>query len=165
MATYTDEQKAEALKLYEEHGPREAARRTGTNKSTVTRWAKAAGLRTFHAQKAREAAEVIEAAGQERRAKVRARLLDEIHATIDRLQEPQVAFVGQQGKQVEFPKPPAQDHFALVKSVGTLIDKLRLEEGQVTERTEHMQSSDFDREVAELVEKMKHGEPSSNGVG
>lgn len=45
-ATYTDEQRAEALALYREHGPTEASRRCGIPPRTITRWATKAGVAT-----------------------------------------------------------------------------------------------------------------------
>ena len=155
MASYSDQQKSDALASYVELGPREVSRQTGITASTITRWAQAAGLRTLRAEKATAAAAVMRAEGEASRARVSTRLLEEIHETFDRLREAQTAFVGQSGKRVEYPKPPAPDHFALVKSIGTLLDKLRLEEGQVTDRTEDVSQSEFDREVAELVGKVR----------
>lgn len=46
MNTYTPSQRAQAVALYREHGPTQAARRTGIPKSTISRWAKAQGVRT-----------------------------------------------------------------------------------------------------------------------
>lgn len=46
MNTYTTEQKNQAIAIYREHGPTEASRRTGIAKSTITRWAQKAGVRT-----------------------------------------------------------------------------------------------------------------------
>ncbi|AZL13758.1 hypothetical protein CXR25_13735 [Brevibacterium aurantiacum] len=46
MSDYTTDQKNRAIAIYREHGPSEASRRTGAAKSTITRWAQAAGVRT-----------------------------------------------------------------------------------------------------------------------
>lgn len=43
--TYTDEQKAEALEAYKEHGPAEAGRRTGISPKTIASWAKRANVK------------------------------------------------------------------------------------------------------------------------
>ena len=43
---YTDEQKQEALDLYEEHGPAEAERRTGIPKKTIASWGYRSGVQT-----------------------------------------------------------------------------------------------------------------------
>lgn len=44
--TYTDEQKREALHMYEEEGPSAVQKNLGIPKNTVVRWAKTAGVRT-----------------------------------------------------------------------------------------------------------------------
>lgn len=43
-ATYPAEVRAEALRVYAEHGPAEAARRTGARSGTIRRWAFRAGV-------------------------------------------------------------------------------------------------------------------------
>jgi len=43
-AFYSDEQRAEALRLYEEVGPAEASRRCGVPNATIRSWASRAGL-------------------------------------------------------------------------------------------------------------------------
>lgn len=54
---YTDEQKAEALKLYQSEGTRAAAKATGIPRSTIQGWAKTAGLRTERTSKTAAATE------------------------------------------------------------------------------------------------------------
>ena len=57
---YTDEEKAEALKLYETEGVSKASRATEIPKSTIRNWARAGGVGTVRNEKmaqAREAAD------------------------------------------------------------------------------------------------------------
>lgn len=66
MSEYTTDQKNRAIAIYREHGPSEAARRCGVHKSTVTRWAQAAGVKTTVVQSRTAAA--TEAASVDARA-------------------------------------------------------------------------------------------------
>jgi transposase-like protein len=56
-AKYTPEQRAEALALYETHGPSAVTEQLGIPKGTVTGWAKEAGVRTVRTSRTREATE------------------------------------------------------------------------------------------------------------
>lgn len=46
MTTYTTLEKNRAIAVCREHGPSEAARRTGISKTSIIRWANAAGVQT-----------------------------------------------------------------------------------------------------------------------
>lgn len=61
--TYTDDQREEALHLYELEGPTAVEKKLGIPKNTVARWANARGLRTVRNQKTGEAtkARVVDA--------------------------------------------------------------------------------------------------------
>lgn len=89
------------------------------------------------------------------RQRLRPLLLRQATDLLNRMNEPTTEYVGQQGKEVTYDRPPAADckHYALAAAI--LIDKLRLEEGQATSRDEHITQSDFDREVAELEATMR----------
>lgn len=52
---YTDQQKADALKLYETDGPSAVEKQLGIPKGTVTGWAKEADIRTVRNEKTRDA--------------------------------------------------------------------------------------------------------------
>lgn len=54
---YTDEQKAEALQLYQSEGTRAASKATGIPRSTIQWWAKTAGIRTERTSKTAAATE------------------------------------------------------------------------------------------------------------
>lgn len=90
---YTEEQKADALRIYEVEGPREAARQTSIPRGTIGDWAKQTGIRTVGTEK--------------RRANLKYRLVEEAHYLLDRIHEPQTEFVGQKGEQVEYPQASA----------------------------------------------------------
>lgn len=57
---YSDEQKAEALRIYESDGPSAVLRDLGIPKGTVSRWAKAAGIGTVRNEKMAEAREAAD---------------------------------------------------------------------------------------------------------
>lgn len=46
MTTYSTLEKNRAIAVCREHGPTEAAKRTGISKTSIIRWARAAGVRT-----------------------------------------------------------------------------------------------------------------------
>lgn len=54
---YTDEEKAEALRIYEAEGLAAAARFAGVSKTSIRRWAEAAGIVTEPSQKTEAATE------------------------------------------------------------------------------------------------------------
>lgn len=55
--TYTDTEKADALKLYETEGPTAVEKQLGIPKGTVAYWAQQAGVRTVRNERTREATE------------------------------------------------------------------------------------------------------------
>lgn len=57
---YTDDEKAEALRLYETDGPSKASKALGIPKGTIGRWAKAAGVGTVPSEKTRAATEAAQ---------------------------------------------------------------------------------------------------------
>jgi transposase-like protein len=152
--SYTDEQKREALELYTEHGPAETSRRTGIARNTISAWASRAGVVRDSAKNAA----ATKAAAQQAaamRAKLRPLLLSKAIDLIGRMDEPHTEYVGQQGKEVTYQRPPASDCKNYATAAAILIDKLRLEEGKSTSRDERITSTEFDREVAELEAQMR----------
>lgn len=66
--TYTPEQRAEALQLYETQGPKRAAKETGIPRNTITTWAQTAGVSSSRASKTRAASDALSADAANRRA-------------------------------------------------------------------------------------------------
>ncbi|MHB1325669.1 MAG: hypothetical protein ACYC0L_05605 [Thermoleophilia bacterium] len=121
------------MPLYADVGPAQAGRQTGIPSATIRQWANRAGLTnllpvTTKKTQAANAANKIR--NESRREEVKAKLLERIDLLLERMITPQIDFKGQQGRQVEYPVPPAKDTLALATGVGILIDKLRLEEGK-----------------------------------
>ena len=137
MTSWTDETKEQALDIYAEHGPAEAAKQTGVPYRTVHRWARKANLSYATAKKehverlTRHRAELAERlyteAGQ---------LLDQLHhTTTDR------KVVTSRGEppaivDVDLDKPRFADQKHIVTSAAIAIDKAQLLTGEATERTE-----------------------------
>lgn len=65
--SYTDEQKAEALALYAEHGAAETARRTGITSGTIQSWASRSGVATTCNERTAAAVEAAQQQWAERR--------------------------------------------------------------------------------------------------
>jgi hypothetical protein len=80
---YTDEQKAEALALYETHGPTAVETQQGIPKNTVAGWAKAAGIRTVRNERTAAAVEAHALAWAERRAEMVDRIGTVASAALD----------------------------------------------------------------------------------
>lgn len=165
MGRYSDEQRRNAVALVGEHGIAEAHRKTGIPKTTLSGWATDAGVARTGSEKTRAALEASNARCEEIRGEIRVKLASRASELLDRINEAHVEFVGKDGRREEIDKATAQatQHYAV--SVGILIDKLRLELGEVTDRTEHVSQSEFDREVSELVEKVRSTVPATNGNG
>jgi hypothetical protein len=68
--SYTDEQRSDALKLYQAVGPAEAGRRLGIPSTTVRQWAKRAGASSPRAEHVRAAVEGAKLTWEQRRAEL-----------------------------------------------------------------------------------------------
>lgn len=151
---YTDEDKRRAVEVYEEHGATEAAKEVGCDRRSVLRWAKAAGV-SRDDSKTRAATEALAVQNAERREGVKAQLLDRVIDLIERMDQPHERFMGGGGEtephRVVYDRATSGDVKAYSISVGVLIDKLRLEEGQATERTETMTEEEARRRLAEQM--------------
>ncbi len=149
--TYTEEQRDEACLVYVEHGPSEAQRRTGIPTSTLHDWAQQRGIRTVRNQKTAEATEAAALDARAKRASLQCLLLDRALDALYRMDEPHTAYVGKEGRAVTWDKAPpeAMRHYATV--AGIMIDKLRLEEGSVTARTEQVDPQQRAMEVLDQL--------------
>lgn len=119
--TYTDQEKAEALRMYEEEGPSAVQKNLGIPKGTVTGWAKEADIRTVRNEKTRDA---TEAAQTDARA-VRAQL--EVDYALDaaklraRLWEPSINIAA--GKVVVTEEPTPEGWRNIMTASGIAFDK------------------------------------------
>lgn len=125
---YTDEQREEALRLYEVVGPSEASRETGIPKGTIAAWARRGGVRTSAPQNMREANEAQRENFKARRHAIIADLYDLAESDIRALKSPltyQTIMKGPMGVE-EVKSPgfiPAQDKQREYTSLGIALDK------------------------------------------
>src|SRR4051794_35985930 len=116
MATFTDEQKAQALELYRTEGPTAAAATLGCSKSTVTTWAKKAGIACEATSRTTAATKALEQRWAQRRAEV----VHELGAAAEEaLAKARKALADNQAR-------PAQ---AFATTMAILIDKAQLLDG------------------------------------
>ena len=154
---YTAEERAEALRLYVEVGPCEAARRLGMDKRLVSKWAKKTGVATVATQKNLEGVEAAEAKAAHLRGKLKGLLLEKAVDLLGRMDEPHIDFKGGGNLgpvEVTYPKATASACQAYATAAAVLIDKFRLENGEVTGREEVVTVDAIDREIQRLESEL-----------
>lgn len=133
---YTDEQRAEAVRLFIEVGPSEAARRLGMPEPTVALMGKRAGAKS-NAHGSMRAANLMRAEiFRQRREELAAQMLDKVRDALVRMDEPHVEFAGKDATRVVYPKAPAGAFRDYAAAAATLMKEIRLERGESTERVE-----------------------------
>lgn len=125
---YTDSQRADALAIYETHGPTAVQKQLGISKATVTGWAKAAGTRTVRNEHVREATEARVVDLKARRQELTALLLEDAHKLRKQLWEPTVVF-NFGGKDNDYnerhvDEPTFSDKRAILGAVGIAVDRV-----------------------------------------
>lgn len=115
---HTEQDRADALEAYIEHGTAEASRLTGVPVRTICRWAGEAGLAQAKREQTEAAREALSADIDERRVGIRDLLLQaaEVHAR----------------RSLEAKPREAQ---ALATAAAIMLDKFRLEMGEHTQAT------------------------------
>lgn len=143
---YTDEQKAEALALYAEHGAAETARRTGIAKGTIQSWASRTGVATTCNEQRQANVEALKARWAERRAI----MVDEIgavaHMALMRVEQ----FTAQRN-------PSGRDAKDFATTMAILVDKAQLLGGDATSRHENRELRN--RLLDEAREHARHLRP------
>lgn len=144
-------------------GQYRASKALGIPQTTLARWVKKSGIGSIAREKMRAAHEAREARITELRSSLRHRLLEEAHYCMDAIHHEHIDFksAGKDGiVEVTFPVAPAAavQHYAT--SAGILIDKFRLESGEVTSRDEHrnISESELDRDINSLLAEMARRE-------
>ena len=147
---YTDDQKAEAVRLFADQGATAAARLIGCHRDTIYRWVEESsdGIKT----KAEEEAEVWY---QSRlRSALRRRLMIKALDMLDRMDERHKDYRGKDVVEVWWDSASSADVKNYALAFAILLDKYRLEMGEATARTEEMASHDIDHSVAQLVAEL-----------
>lgn len=150
--TYTNEEKAEALALYAAEGPTAVQRHLGIAKATVSNWARANDVRTVRNERTAAATEAIRLDREQTRERLRDEMLRRALDLLDRMDQEHIDFRGKDAKRVTYPKPSASGCQAYATAAAILLDKFRLEVGEVTGRTETTTRDHLDREIEHLLE-------------
>ena len=117
---YTEAERAEILDYYRTHGGRPTARHFGISTSTLYGWRKTAGVETEVAGK--EATAAATATLKLKRDKLKAKLLDRADEMLDWLSPEK--------------RPGPKECWSLATTFKTLLESLRLEGGESTDRRE-----------------------------
>lgn len=142
---YTDDERTHAVDLYLQHGLAETHHRTGISRPTLRRWLIDAGhdpaeITERANEKTRAATATATVAMEARRVKLRAKLITAAEHAVDQVTD---AADGNQAK-------------GWAVAAGIVIDKLRLEVGEATDRTEHVTAPERTPEnEAELAKVLK----------
>ncbi len=142
--TYTDKQRAEALRIFEENGAIAAAKTIGCSRMQVYRWYKESV--TLHIEKSEEEQRVDIAYQHAIRLRARRRMLSRIDNLFDRMDQPHIDFKGKDVEQITYPTASSTDIRNYVTSIAILIDKYRLEMGEATGRIETVTPVDAELE-------------------
>lgn len=150
--TYTPEQRAEALELYAAEGPTAVQTKLGIAKATVAYWASSNGIRSVRNERTAAATEAARLDREATRERLRDEMLRRALDLLDRMDQPHIDFRGKDAKAVTYPKPSASGCQAYATAAAILLDKFRLEVGEVTGRTETTTRDHLDREIEHLFE-------------
>lgn len=126
--TYTEQQKEQALKLYEIEGPSAVQAQLGIPKSTVRGWARKQGTRTVRTERTRAATEARTADLQARRQELKALLIDDAHRLREQLWKPArlVNFGGKDNtlNETKLDEPLFADKKNIMSAVGIAVDRV-----------------------------------------
>lgn len=151
---YTDEQRAEALALYVQHGAQRAADETRISKRSILRWANDASLSQARAEKTEAARDMLAKRHAEMREELRVRLLEKALDALERMDEVHVDYRGKDAQMVTWDIAPSGAFKDYATGAAILIDKYRLEMGEHTARAEVTNESAIDAEVRRLVDEL-----------
>lgn len=134
MTEYTAAQRKEALKLYVEHGPAEAARQCDIPSGTIRSWAHKDGLARLRYEKTEAATNAAVERATLKREELRELLLDQAIDLIHRMNAPHKDFKGSAALEVWWAEAPSGSTRDYATAAAILIDKYRLEMGEHTDR-------------------------------
>ena len=157
--TYSQEEKAKALALCVEKGSYQASKQLGIPQGTLANWMVKADIASVAQQKMQKAQLARETRIAAKRAALRERLLEEAAYCAEAIHNEHIDFksAGKEGPvKVVFPVAPAAAVQNYATALGILLDKFRLESGEVTSRDERhvIAQSEFDRKVQDLLADM-----------
>ena len=146
--TYTDEQRTEALTLYEEHGTAETNRRTGVPSRTLRRWANTAGVAAARELALIEGGARLNQIHEVLRAEARVLMAEKIVDLLERIDEPHTEYkaAGKELHTLKHPVATSTDVRNYVTSIKALVESYRLEMGEATGRIETTSKVDAELE-------------------
>ena len=157
---HSTQEKETALDIYQDRGLAAAHHATGIPRSTLHGWARAAGLDTSSIA-GRTAEQTIaaniarEARCAELRTELREMLLSTAVDLLERIDQPHKEFKGVDAHEVEFDRAPAGAARDYATSAAILLDKYRLEVGEVTSRQEHHVDGDPRARAVALLDDLQ----------
>ena len=155
MNTYTDQQRAEALDLYLQHGTAETARRLNIPKRTVRHWANQAQLAAARSQALDEGGKILAKTHAVMREELRVLLLEKTVDLLERMDQPHTEYkaAGSDIHKLEHEHATSSDVKNYASSIKDLLDKYRLEMGEATSRVyaRHEIGDDVDSELRRTI--------------
>jgi transposase-like protein len=130
LRKYTAEQKAEAMKLYQEAGPGEAARCLHIPMPTIASWSRRAGIQTDAPNSVKAAIEMARLSREQKRELLREKLLDQALSLVGDM-DGTVLLITKKGEQLKLPASPS-DKKDLAKAMRDVVETFRLEVGEST---------------------------------
>lgn len=146
MATYTDEQQEQAVRLSEEVGPAEASRQLDIPLRTLNRWRNEAGVAQANAEKTADA---------------RAKAAERVSTEWADYRSKEAIAAGAEANHVRrklretVDSGPANDAYKYALVYGILIDKAEKLSNQATERIEVWAESEVDRDLREAIGELE----------
>ena len=150
MTSYSDEQRAEALSLYVEHGTAHASDATGIPRRTLLEWVTKEGFAQARAKKTEAARDQLARDHAVRREELRVLMLDKARDALLRMDEEHIEYRCKDARPVTYPRAPADAFAKYALAFCQLFDKYRLEMGEPTSRSEWAESG-IDRELRKTV--------------
>jgi len=133
---YTDEQRAEALGLYVDHGAAQAGRMCDIPPRTIRYWANQHALAAARDKNLQDAGVRLVQQHATMREELKVRLLESALDAVDRMTAEHSDYRGKDATRVTWDVAPARDMKDYATTAGILIDKYRLEMGEATGRME-----------------------------
>ncbi len=141
---YEQDEKDEALAIYAEHGPAEAAHRTGIPYNTIRQWSRVAGLTAPNYKNAatpehRKRLSILQAETAERLYVEANQLLDKMYEpTVEKKAISYAALGTYEVAEIERDSPTFSEQKNIMTSAAIAIDKAQLLAGEATDRSERI---------------------------
>lgn len=147
--SFSPEERSQALRLYAEVGPSEAARRTGIGRSTITSWATRQGIAADAPDRIARAGEVAKAHRDLRKAELAEKLLEDAHRLREQLWAPAqvhhwgttsereggVVTTSTEFMEQEIAEPTFGDKRSILQALAVAVDKSMALAGEVVGKT------------------------------